>query len=154
MDRSSQLQLRTIICMKEFLKDRQNSNFLRFYNVHSWIKPGDQRAIYLGPCYIAGHSHPNRRMLAAQWLQSCLTLHDHIDYSPPGCSGNGVLQACWSGLPCPPTGDLPNPGIKPISLMSSTLASGFFTTSATWEGLNKRMLLLSRFSRVRLCATP
>ena len=21
----------------------------------------------------------------------------------------------WSGLPCPPPGDLPNPGIKPIS---------------------------------------
>ena len=20
---------------------------------------------------------------------------------------------CWSGLPCPPPGDLPNPGIKP-----------------------------------------
>lgn len=55
MDRSSQSQLRTI-CMKEFLKERQNSNFLRFYDVHSWINPGHQRAIYLGPCYIAGQS--------------------------------------------------------------------------------------------------
>ena len=24
-------------------------------------------------------------------------------------------QEYWSGLPCPPTGDLPNPGIKPTS---------------------------------------
>ena len=24
-------------------------------------------------------------------------------------------QECWSGLPCPPPGDLPNPGIKPRS---------------------------------------
>ena len=24
-------------------------------------------------------------------------------------------QEYWSGLPCPPAGDLPNPGIKPIS---------------------------------------
>ena len=27
-------------------------------------------------------------------------------------------QAYWSGLPCLPPGDLPNPGIKPASLMS------------------------------------
>ena len=25
-------------------------------------------------------------------------------------------QEYWSGLPCPPSGDLPNPGIKPESL--------------------------------------
>ena len=24
-------------------------------------------------------------------------------------------QEYWSGLPCPPPGDLPNPGIKPVS---------------------------------------
>ena len=29
--------------------------------------------------------------------------------------------------------DLPSPGIEPASLMSPTLACGFFTTSATWE---------------------
>ena len=31
-------------------------------------------------------------------------------------------------------GDLPNPGIEPLSLMSLTLANRFFTTSATWDG--------------------
>jgi len=36
-------------------------------------------------------------------------------------------------LPCPPPGDLPDPGIKPASFMSPSLASGFFTTSTTWE---------------------
>ena len=40
----------------------------------------------------------------------------------------------WSGLPSPP-GDLPDPGIKPESLMSLALAGRFFTTSAIWEGL-------------------
>ena len=30
-------------------------------------------------------------------------------------------QEYWSGLPCPPPGDLPNPGIKPVSLMSPAL---------------------------------
>ena len=44
-------------------------------------------------------------------------------------------QAYWSGLPCPPPGDLPDPGIKPAPLMSPALAGGFFTTSATWEAL-------------------
>ena len=42
-------------------------------------------------------------------------------------------QEFWSGLPCPPPGDLPNPGIEPASLMSPALAGGFFTTSATWK---------------------
>ena len=42
-------------------------------------------------------------------------------------------QEYWSGMPCPPPGDRPNPGIKPVFLMSSALAGGFFTTSATWE---------------------
>ena len=42
-------------------------------------------------------------------------------------------QEYWTGLPCPPPGNLLNPGIEPISLMSPALASGFFTTSTTWE---------------------
>ena len=42
-------------------------------------------------------------------------------------------QRYWSGLPRPPPGDLPHSGMKPESLRSLALASGFFTTSATWE---------------------
>ena len=42
-------------------------------------------------------------------------------------------QEYWSGLPCPPPGDIPNPGIKPVSLMSPALACMFFTTSTMWE---------------------
>ena len=34
----------------------------------------------------------------------------------------------------PSPGDLPDPGIKPTSLMSPVLASKFFSTSNTWEG--------------------
>ena len=45
-------------------------------------------------------------------------------------------QAHWSGLPCPPLGNLPDPGIEPVSLMSSAVARGFFTTSALWEAQN------------------
>ena len=41
-------------------------------------------------------------------------------------------QEYWSGLPCPPLGDLPDPDIKPMSLTSPALAGRFFTASATW----------------------
>ena len=33
-------------------------------------------------------------------------------------------QEYWSGLPCPPPGDRPNPGIEPASLISPVLAGG------------------------------
>ena len=41
-------------------------------------------------------------------------------------------QEYWSGLPFP-SGDLPNPGIKPLSPASPALAAGFLTPSATQE---------------------
>ena len=40
-------------------------------------------------------------------------------------------QEYWSGLPCPPPGDLPDPGFELASLMSSGLGGRFFTTSTT-----------------------
>ena len=41
-------------------------------------------------------------------------------------------QEYWSGLSCPPPGDLPDPGIEPAS---PALAGGFFTSWATGEAL-------------------
>ena len=38
-------------------------------------------------------------------------------------------QEYWNGLPFPTPGDLPDPGMKPLSLMSPALASGFFITA-------------------------
>ena len=37
-------------------------------------------------------------------------------------------QEYWSGLSLPSPGDLPNPGIKPESSVSSALAGRWFTT--------------------------
>ena len=42
-------------------------------------------------------------------------------------------QENWSGLPCPPPGDLSVTGIKPVSLMYLALTGRLLTTSATWE---------------------
>ena len=48
-------------------------------------------------------------------VQSCLTLCDPVDCSPPGFSVHGILQARILELPCPSPGELPDPGIKPMS---------------------------------------
>ena len=42
-------------------------------------------------------------------------------------------QEYWNELLCPPSGDLPSPGIEPVSLKSPALVGRFFTISATWE---------------------
>ena len=63
------------------------------------------------------------RLFAISWTVAC--------QAPLSMGFSG--QESWSGLPCLPPGHLPDPGIKPASLMSPALAGGFFTTSATWE---------------------
>ena len=85
-------------------------------------------------------------------------------------------QEYWSGLPCPPPRDLPNPGIEPASLKSPALAGGFLPevlsslflvadlvinveNKCFWIPIFKfwfypSLLLLSHFSCVRLCASP
>ena len=61
----------------------------------------------------------------AKLLQSCLILCDPMGYSPPGSSVCGDSPAKNTGEGCQAL--LPNPGIKPTSLMSPALAGGFFT---------------------------
>ena len=51
--------------------------------------------------------------MCVKLAQSCLTFCDPMDYSPLGSSVHGILQARnWKGLPCPPPGQLPNPGME------------------------------------------
>ena len=79
----------------------------------------------------------------AKSLQSCSTLCNPMDSSPPGSSVHGILQARI--LPCSPPGDLPDPGIfltqgpEPASLTFPALAGGFFTTCTTWEAVRSQM---------------
>ena len=42
-------------------------------------------------------------------------------------------QEYWNRRPLPSPEDLPNPGIKPMSLASPALADRFFNTSTSWE---------------------
>ena len=64
----------------------------------------------------------------AKSLHSCPTLCHPKDLAHQAALSMGFSrQEYWSGLPCSPPGDLPNPGIEPMSLMSPELAGGLFT---------------------------
>ena len=75
-----------------------------------------------------------------------------MDCSLPGSSVCWFSRKeYWYELPCPPPGDLPDPGIVPASLMSPALAGGFLPTSATWEAW--RLLCAQLLSHFQLFAT-
>ena len=57
-----------------------------------------------------------------------------VAYPAPLSMGSS-RQKYWTGFPHSPSGDLPDPGTEPASLLSPALAGGFFTTSATWKVL-------------------
>ena len=65
------------------------------------------------------------RLFATLWTIAC--------QAPPSMGFS--RHEYWSGLPCPPPGDLPGPVIELTFLMSPALAGRFFTTSTTWESL-------------------
>ena len=55
-------------------------------------------------------------LTAAMWAQSCPTLCDPMACSLPDSSVHGILQTrVLSGLPFPPPGHLPHPGIEHVS---------------------------------------
>ena len=57
-----------------------------------------------------------------------LTLCNSMDCSLPGHCVHGIFQErIWNGLPFPTSGDLPDPGIKPMPLAFLMLAGRFFT---------------------------
>ena len=73
--------------------------------------------------------------MRAKSLQ-CPTLCNPMNCSPPDSSVHGILQArILEGVAMPFSRGLPDSGIEPKYLTSPTLASRFFTTSATWEAL-------------------
>ena len=68
------------------------------------------------------------------------TLCKPMDYSPPGSTVHGILQARileWVAM-LSLQGDPANSGVKPESLTSPALAGGFFSTSAAWEAVSFR----------------
>ena len=67
-------------------------------------------------------SESEARVLIAQ---SCPTLQPHGPYSRQAPLSLGFSrQGYWSGWPCPPPGDLSDPGMEPASLVSTALTVG------------------------------
>ena len=65
-------------------------------------------------------------MCVSVHIQLCLTLCDPIDCNVTGSSVQGFFQVrILSGLPCPPPGDLPNPGTELYFLASPALTGRF-----------------------------
>ena len=59
-------------------------------------------------------------------------------------------QEYWCGLPYTPPGDLPDPGVQPMSLMSPTMAGGIFTISTPWRAHVRD----SQWEFAELCREP
>ena len=94
--------------------------------------------------------------LHAALLQSCPTLFNSMDYSLQAPLSMGISrQEYRNGLPCPPPGDLPNPGMETASLTSPSLAGWFFTTRASLL-YAKSLLILSttQFDLQDIIKTP
>ena len=88
----------------------------------------------------------NTLALKRECAQSCLTLCDLLDCNPPGSSIHDIFQSrIWEWVVI--SGDLPNPGIKVVSLAFPALAGRFFTTEPLVQ-------FSSGLSRVRLFVTP
>ena len=90
---------------------------------------GDMCIHMADSCFIA-ESHTYYK--AVMCTQSCLTLCNSMDCSPPGSSVmEFARQEYCSGLPFPTSGGLRNPGIEPMSLESPVFTGILCTPGAT-----------------------
>ena len=82
--------------------------------------------------------------------QSCVTLWDPIDCSPPGSSVHGVLEARILEWLFPSPGDLPKPGIEPRSpaLQMDSLPSEPPEKLMEFIVLHKKRCVYHTYSRV------
>ena len=115
----------------------QCGNRVSFLSFVSWFLPSLEwlvlRWSHRGKISLEPDGFPLVRV-GAKSLQSCPALCNPMGCSPPGSSAQRILQQeHWSGLPCRPPWDLPDPGIKPTSFLSLALGGRFFITRATWE---------------------
>ena len=109
-----------------------------------WYKPslGIASAFFQFMPLTTVNAHHNQRKFKHDMLclviQLCPTFWDPMDYKPSRllCPWIFSTWEYWSGLPCPPPGDLPNPRIEPRSpaLQADSLPSEPQGSSKTWYG--------------------
>ena len=97
-------------------------------------------ADYLCSCLNEGFTM--HACMHAKSFQSCLTLCDAVDCSPPGSSVHGIFLGKNTGVGCHALlqGIFQTQGLNSdllcllnLSFMFLAFAGGFFTTSITWE---------------------
>ena len=82
-------------------------------------------------------------MCVCSFAQSCLTLCDPRDCSRRAPLSMGFSrQEYWSGLPFPPPGDLSEPGIEPVSPMSTTQQADSLPLSHWGHGIHSVYMLI------------
>ena len=87
------------------------------------MSSGDRCAMIANFTFVEGTT-------ACSVAQSCPTLggsRDCTHQAPPSMGFS--RQECWSGLPCPPPGDLSDSGIEPEPLVFPVMAGGFLLLS-------------------------
>ena len=94
----------------------------------------------------------------AKSFQSCPTLCNPMDCSPLGSSVDRILQAKmleWVAMTPPPV-DLPDPGIKPVSLMSLERWVLYHSChlASPIDSIESEKVKVKSLSRVRLFVTP
>ena len=82
------------------------------------VDRGDFEELFYRPCVVC--------VLSCQVTSDSVTPRTAIRQAPLSMAFS--RQEHWSGLPFPPSGDLPHPGIQPSSLVSPEPAGKFFTT--------------------------
>ena len=91
---------------------------------------------FLGTCYLTRILTSAQCIFPVMCVLSCFShvclfvVLWTVAHQAPLCMGFS-RQKYWSRLPFPSPGDLPDSGTEPASVVSPTLASGFFTTSIT-----------------------
>ena len=99
-------------------------------NIHKLLFPG----VPINQIISSTFPPPALCMLS---LQSCLTLCDPKNYSPPGSSVHGILQAGILEWVAISFSRRSFPESNPCLIMFPALVAGFFITSATWQGPGK-----------------
>ena len=118
---SSLVVVRQSLLMCRCRQDDLRRTWVRSLHAMSW------RSCYwhfLGECSL--WSSPLAYLAIPPYMSSCSVMPDSLQ--PHGLLPTKILlslgfvrQEYWSGLPIPPPGDLPNPGIQPVFRMSPAL---------------------------------
>jgi len=87
--------------------------------IHNHIITEANLSLYIGLCALSHFSCV--QLFMTPWTIAARFL----------CPWGFSRKQYWSGLPCYSPGNLSDPGIEPVSLISPALVSGFFTTSST-----------------------